>query len=178
MKFRGFLLLAIAVLALVAMTAAAKSFTGTILAANLFTQAVPTDERNADNSGCTLSNVAGTYGYVGSGTVRPGNPIGLPAGTYTSVGTLNFDDRGNVVITDTARVDDFFLPPNQIYAATYTVDRQCMATMTITAWAQMGLPGPHFKGVFVDERHGFRGMTTGPGASIHYDNTTRIEKKD
>jgi hypothetical protein len=58
-----------------------------------------------------MANVAGTYGYVGFGTVRAGNPLGLPAGTYSSMGTLTFDGKGNLLIIDTDRIDDFFLPP-------------------------------------------------------------------
>ena len=65
----------------------------------------------AHQNGCTMANVAGTYGYVGCGTIRAGNPLGLPAGTYPPMGTLAFDGKGNLLIIDTDRIDDFFLPP-------------------------------------------------------------------
>jgi len=178
MKLQGSLFWTVAVLALVAMTVAAKTFTGTIPAANLFTQAAFADERNADHSGCTVSNVAGTYGYVGFGTVRSPNPFGLPAGTYSQVGTLTFDGKGNVTIVDSARVDDIFFTPNFVYHAVYTVDKQCNATMSIPAFDVPGVSRPHWRGVFVDNRNGYRGMSMLPGVSIHYVNTTRIEKKD
>jgi hypothetical protein len=41
---------------------------------------------------CTKENVAGTYGYVGVGTVGA-NPLGLPPGASSSVGTLAFDGK-------------------------------------------------------------------------------------
>ena len=126
------------------------------------------------NTGCTVANVAGTYGYVGFGTVRAGNPLGLPAGEYSSIGTLAFDGKGNLLITDTGRIDDFFFPPDTQYAATYTVNSSCEYTFTITAWVQAGLPGPHWKGMFIANRTRATGMAVFPGANINYVNTTKV----
>jgi len=126
------------------------------------------------NTGCTVANVAGTYGYVGFGTMRAGNPLGLPPGELSQTGTLTFDGNGNLLITDTLRVDDFFLPPDTQYAATYTVNSSCEYTFTITAWAQAGLPGPHFKGVFIANRTKMVGMALGLGGNVNYVNTTKI----
>ena len=126
------------------------------------------------NDGCTLANVAGTYGYVGFGTSRAGNPLGLPPGEISHVGTLTFDGKGSLLIIDTLRIDDFFLPPDTQYPSTYTVNRSCEYTFTVTAWAQAGLPGPHWKGVFVANRTKVLGMSLLPGASIHYVNTTKV----
>jgi len=123
---------------------------------------------------CTKENVAGTYGYVGVGTVGA-NPLGLPPGAVSSVGTLAFDGKGNLLITETARIDNTFLPPDTTYPSTYTVDKQCVATFTITGFVSLGLPGPHFKVVFVDNRKGMRGMSLLPGLIVNYVNTTRIE---
>jgi len=148
-------------------------FTTAILICTLFTPAV-----FADQHGCTMANVAGTYGYVGFGAVRAGNPLGLPPGTYSSMGTLTFDGKGNLLIIDTDRIDDFFLPPDSQYPSTYTVNNQCVVTFTVTAWAEAGLPGPHFKGVFVNSREKLEAVSLLPGASINYVNTTKIVVDD
>ncbi|MBI4905351.1 MAG: hypothetical protein HY820_17080 [Acidobacteria bacterium] len=173
MKFRGFLVFTVAALAIAAMTVAAMTSTGTI-PYNLFTQAAIAEERPADEAGCTVANVAGTYGYAGFGTVLPGNPFLMPPGTYTHVGTLTLDGKGNVTIVDTGRVDDYFFPANNVYAAVYTVDSQCHATMSIPAFDQIpGVTRPHWRGVFVDNRKGYRAISMLKGLIINYVNTTR-----
>jgi hypothetical protein len=148
-------------------------FTTAILVCTLFAPTL-----FAHQNGCTMANVAGTYGYVGFGTVRAGNPLGLPAGTYSSMGTLTFDGKGNLLIIDTDRIDDFFLPPDSQYPSTYTVNKQCVVTFTVTAWAEAGLPGPHFKGVFVANRNKLVATSLLPGANINYVNTTKIVVDD
>ena len=132
----------------------------------------------ADQNGCTIANVAGTYGYMGFGTVRAGNPLGLPGGTYSSIGTLTFDGKGNLLIIETDRIDDFFFPPDSQYPSTYAVNKQCVVTFTVTAFADAGLPGPHFKGVFVANRNKLVATSLLPGANIDYVNTTKIAIKD
>jgi hypothetical protein len=144
-------------------------FTAVLLVCTLF---VPT--LSASQNGCTMANVAGNYGYVGFGSVLAGNPFGAPAGTFSSMGTLNFDGKGNLLIIDTQRTDDFFPAPDTQYPSTYTVNKQCVVTFTITAYAQAGLPGPHFKGVFVNNRKGLRAMSLIPGLIVNYVNTTKI----
>lgn len=129
---------------------------------------------SANQNGCTMANVAGTYGYVGFGTILAGNPLGVPAGTYSSTGTLTFDGKGNLLIIDTERIDDIFPAPDTQYPSTYTVNKQCVVTFTLTALAQAGFPGPHYKGVFVNNRKGLRAMSLLPGFVVNYVNTTRI----
>lgn len=148
-------------------------FTTVILVCSLFVPAA-----FADQKGCTMANVAGAYGYVGFGTVLAGNPFGLPAGNYSATGTLTFDGKGNLLIIDTERIDDFFPPPDTQYPATYTVNKQCITSFTVTAWAQAGLPGPHFKGVFVNNRKKLVAMSLLPGAIVNYVNTTKITVDD
>ena len=123
---------------------------------------------------CTMENVAGTYGYVGFGTMLVPNPLGLPSGTYSSIGTTAYDGKGNILITDTARIDDLLFPPTT-YAGTYTVDKQCVGSFTITSFVSAGLPGPHFKVLFVDNRKGIRGISLIPGLVVNFVNTSRIE---
>lgn len=143
-------------------------FSTLVLACTLFVPAL------SAGTACSTANVAGTYGYEGFGTVLAGNPFGLPAGTYSSIGTLNFDGQGNLVINDTERIDDYFPKPNTRYPSTYTVMSNCVATFTITAWAQAGLPGPHFKGIFVNNRKNFLAMSLLPGILVNYVNTTKV----
>jgi hypothetical protein len=148
-------------------------FTTTVLVCTLFVPAL-----FAEQHGCSMADVAGTYGYVGFGTVRADNPLGLPSGTYSSTGTLTFDGKGNLLIIDTDRIDDFFLPPDTQYPSTYTVNKQCVVTFTVTAWAELGLPGPHFKGVFVANRNKLVATSLLPGANINYVNTTKVAIND
>lgn len=148
-------------------------FTTAILVCTLFVPAV-----FARQNGCTIANVAGTYGYVGFGTVLATNPVGFPAGAYSSMGTLSFDGKGNLLIIDTERIDDLFVSPDTQYPSTYTVSKQCILTFTITAYAEAGLPGPHFKGVFVNDRKGLRAMSLIPGFVVNYVNTTKITVDD
>jgi hypothetical protein len=148
-------------------------FTTAILVCTLF---VPT--LSATPNGCTMANVKGTYGYVGFGTVLAGNPTGVPAGTLSSTGTLSFDGKGNLLIIDTERIDDLFVPPDTQYPSTYTVSEQCIVTFTITAYAEAGLPGPHFKGVFVDSRKKLVAMSLVPGFVINYVSTTKVVTDD
>lgn len=128
----------------------------------------------ADQQGCTISNVAGTYGYEGFGTVLAGNPASLPVGTYSAVGTLRFDGKGNLLIIDTERIDDYFASSDTQYPSTYTVDKQCVVTFTIKAYAEAGLPGPHFKGVFVNNRNKLVAMSLLPGFIINYVSTNKV----
>jgi hypothetical protein len=154
-------------------TLIAVVFTTAILVCTLFAPAL-----FAHQNGCTMANVAGTYGYVGFGTVRADNPFNFPAGTYSSMGTLKFDGKGNLLIIDTDRIDDFFLPPDSQYPSTYTVNKQCVVTFTVTAWEKGGLPGPHFKGVFVGNRNKLLSTSLLPGVNINYVNTTKIVVDD
>ncbi len=132
----------------------------------------------ADQKGCTTANVKGTYGYVGFGTILATNPFGAPAGTYSDTGTLTFDGEGNLLIVGTGRIDNLFFPPDTPYPSTYTVSDECVVTFTITSWANLGLPGPHYKGVFVNNRKELRVISLIPGYLVNYVNTVRITAGD
>ena len=150
----------------------AITFTAVILVCTLFTPVA-----FADAKGCTIANVKGTYGYVGFGTVLATNPFGAPAGTFSSMGTLTFDGKGNLLIVDTGRIDDLFFADVQ-YPSTYTVSDQCVVTFTITAWERLGLPAPHYKGVLVDGRKELRVISLLPGWITNYVSTTKITAED
>ncbi len=132
----------------------------------------------AEQKGCTTANVKGTYGYVGFGTVLATNPFGAPAGSYSSTGTLTFDGKGNLLIVDTGRIDNLFFPPDSQYLSTYAVSDECVVTFTLTAYVEAGLPGPHYKGVFVNHRKELRVMSLVPGIIVNYVNTTKITVDD
>ncbi len=148
-------------------------FTAAILVCTLFAPAAFADEK-----GCTTANVKGTYGYVGFGTVLAINPFGLPAGTYSSVGTLTFDGRGNLLIVDTSRYDNLFGTPDSEEPGTYTVNDKCVVTFTLKVFTDIGIPGPHYKAVFVDNRTGIRAMSLVPGFVVNYVSTTKITVED
>ncbi len=131
----------------------------------------------ADQKGCTVANVAGTYGYVGFGTVLATNPFGAPAGTYSSMGTLTFDGKGNLLIVNTDRLDDFFTA-DVPYPSTYTVSDECIVTFTLKAFTDLGIPGPHYKGVFVNNRKGARAISLVRGYIVNYVGTTKITGDD
>ncbi len=131
----------------------------------------------ADEKGCTLANVKGTYGYVGFGTVLATNPFGAPAGTYSSTGTLTFDGKGNLLIVNTDRLDDFFTV-DVPYPGTYTVSDECIVTFTLTAFAELGLPGPHYKGVSLNGGKELRAISLIPGYIVNYVNTAKITVED
>jgi hypothetical protein len=64
-----------------------------ILGVGLWVQAPPAAARAAEDARagrCTAHNVAGAYGFLGSGTVLP-NGFGFPEGTIATVGILTFD---------------------------------------------------------------------------------------
>ena len=127
------------------------------------------NEQNGHSSVCTVANVAGTYGYVGFGNALPGNPF-MVTGPYSSSGTLTFDGKGNLLIIDTARIEDHLLYTDQSFSATYSVDAQCNVTFSLTGVAG----GPHYKGVFVNNRKGLRVISLLPTLQVKYVNTTRI----
>ncbi len=139
-------------------------FATLILVCGLFVPAL-----YAEQHGCTTANVAGTYGYEGFGTVTNTTLFGL-TGEYSSVGTLTFDGKGNLLIADTSRIGD--VVTETLYVATYKVTNpnQCIVTFTIT---QFGTD-PHFKLVFVDNRNKALGMSLIPGMFVNYVNTTKI----
>jgi len=122
---------------------------------------------------CNMASLHGTYGYVGFGTVAA-KPSGLPTGNWSSVGILNFNGRGGLVITDTARVEGLTLWSDRAFPSTYTVDHNCVATFTITEFAAAGIPGPHFKVVIVDNRAKIVGISLLPGVTVNFVSTTRI----
>lgn len=44
---------------------------------------------------CSLTKIAGEYGFLETGTILANNPFGLPAGPYEASGILNLDPTGD-----------------------------------------------------------------------------------
>ena len=112
---------------------------------------------------CSLRSVAGTFGYVTTGTR---NGIGPVAG----VGTLTFTDDGNVV--DGKQTVSFGgTIATETYSGTYTVDEDCRGSFTVVVTSSI----PAFNRtstvdlVWEDDANAAHAMFTGPGTIITAD---------
>lgn len=100
---------------------------------------------------CSVHNVAGTYGYSGSGFVVVENPFGPPPVPIGEVGTFVLNDDGTFTITKVIQNINGVIPTSPPVTGTYTVLPDC----TINATNQFG---DGFFGVFVDDRKEIRYM--------------------
>jgi hypothetical protein len=103
---------------------------------------------------CSLHNVAGTYGYTGSGTVVVANPIAPPPIPVNEAGTFVLNADGTFTITKVFQNVNGVIMNTSPVTGTYTVSSDC----TTTATNQFG---SSFFGVFVDERKEIRYMLIG-----------------
>jgi len=127
------------------------------------------DAHDAPAIRCTVRNVAGTYGFVGSGTVLP-NAAGFPEGPAATVGIQVFDGQGNWVTTNHSVMVNGHVTTGVSLSGTYTVNSDCSFTQEDTA-------GNTSAGVFVhDRQEGFL-METVEGVSVTF-TLKRIGKKD
>jgi hypothetical protein len=104
--------------------------------------------------GCSVHNVAGTYGYSGSGFAVVPNPFGTPPTPVNEVGTFVLNDDGTFTITKLVQNINGFVFPGGPVTGTYTVSPDC----TINATNQFGFS---FFGVFVDDRKEIRYAVVG-----------------
>ncbi len=97
---------------------------------------------------CTVENVAGVYGFLGSGTALP-NSAGLPEGLVTTVGVQTFDGQGQWKTTNHTVIVTGQPPFEVSLSGTYTVNADCSFTLVDTE-------GRANDGVFVlDRQEGF-----------------------
>jgi hypothetical protein len=97
---------------------------------------------------CTEENIAGAYGFLGTGTALQ-NPAGLPEGLVTTVGLQTFDGRGQWKTTNHTVIVTGQPPLEVSLSGTYTVNSDCTFTLIDTA-------GRVNNGVFVlNRREGF-----------------------
>jgi hypothetical protein len=109
--------------------------------------AVP-DPMDGSGAKYTEQNVAGAYGFLGSGTALQ-NPAGLPEGLVATVGVQTFDGRGQWKTTNHTVIVAGQSPFEASLSGTYTVNADCTFTLIDTE-------GRANHGVFVlDRQEGF-----------------------
>jgi hypothetical protein len=106
------------------------------------------DPKDEPGAKCTEQNVAGAYGFLGSGTALQ-NSAGLPEGLVATVGVQIFDGRGQWKTTNHTVIATGQPPFEVSLSGTYTVNADCSFTLIDTE-------GRANDGVFVlDRQEGF-----------------------
>ncbi len=111
----------------------------------------------------------GTYGFVGFGSTYAGNPLGLPAGTATTNGTITLGKDGSVSIHEVEIVNGEVVNPSADFTGTFALGSDCAFTAMLA-----GGSGPALVGVVVDNGNQIRAMTTIPGVQVVYIATVRV----
>jgi hypothetical protein len=91
-------------------------------------KAVARDSQGAATGRCTVRNVAGAYGFSGSGTILS-NLLGLPAGLIATVGMLTFNGQGHWRTTNQSLTVQGQEPSRVSLTGTYTVESDCTFTL-------------------------------------------------
>jgi ABC-type antimicrobial peptide transport system permease subunit len=119
---------------------------------------IATPQAEAQKSlGCNIANVAGSYAYVGFGTVHPGNPVGFPDGIYNTTARLIMDGAGNYTVV--AKTSYNGLIVDEEFAGTYTVGDACDVTFYYGGF-------PAVFSHFTNNRSEARAMSTIPRTNI------------
>ena len=118
---------------------------------------------------CTVRNVAGVYGFSGSGTVLPG-AMGLPAGLIATVGILTFDGHEGWRTTNQSLTVNGQVATGVSMTGTYTVELDCTFTLVDDL-------GNSDAGVFVHGRRAGFFMATVEGVIVTF-TMTRIAPND
>lgn len=118
-----------------------------VLGIGLLVQAPRVAARDSEEAAgrCTVRNVAGAYGFSGSGTVLP-NGLGLPEGPIATVGVLTFDGQEGWRTTNQSLTVNGAVTTGVSMTGTYTVHPDCTFTLVDAA-------GNTDAGVFVQDRH-------------------------
>ena len=133
-------------------------------------RAAARDAEEAPAERCTVRNVAGTYGFSGSGTVLP-NAFGLPEGPIGTVGILTFDGQQHWRTTNQSLTVNGQVATMVSMTGTYTVEADC----TFTLFDEAG--NPTDAGVFVSSRQEGVFMATVEGVILTF-TMKRINKYD
>lgn len=80
--------------------------------------------QTAHASKCTISNVAGKYGYTSTGTIV--NPA---VGPFTAVGRIELTETGTLSGAQTASIAGNFA--DETFEGTFTVNPDCTGTATV-----------------------------------------------
>src|SRR5215831_211791 len=109
---------------------------------------------------CTARNVAGTYGFVGHGTILP-NPAHLPEGLFATVGLLTFDGQARWSTSTQSLTLNGTVTTGASMAGTYTVQPDCTFTLASDL-------GPVDAGVLVQDRQEGFFMATVQGVVVTF----------
>jgi hypothetical protein len=124
-------------------------------------------EASGDGQTCTASNVAGSYGFSGSGTILT-NPFGLPEGPVATVGVVRFDGKDRWITEQTLSLNGQIIEGASL-TGTYTVNPDRTFTLT-------GDDGTSDFGVFVHDRDEGFFMGSATGSLITF-TMKRVQKK-
>jgi hypothetical protein len=81
----------------------------------------------AQAHGCTMSDVAGKYGYTSSGTI-----VAPPVGAFTAVGHVTFTTTGTFSGAQTTSIAGNFF--DETVSGTYTVNSDCTGTAVVNVY--------------------------------------------
>lgn len=109
---------------------------------------------------CTPANVAGTYGFSGSGTIFPVNDMGLQPGPVTFAGLLVLEPNGQFSGTETISFNGNVTSGVE-YGGTYTVKADCTVTLVAPGYF-------HNFGVFVANRRELMLMLSDNGVAVSF----------
>jgi hypothetical protein len=129
----------------------------------------------ADDYGCTVANVAGSYGVYAFGTNLSGNAGGFPAGPAATSGKAEFDGQGNFSFVASASFDGI-ISQGVTGQGTYAVNPDCTGTVVIppviSSTGTVLVPGLTSSIVFVDNRNEIYGVHTTAGITANIIHTT------
>jgi hypothetical protein len=124
-----------------------------------------TPTAKADDKGCSIASLKGTFAYSSSGFITAPTSV---AGPFVEVGTQTFDGKGATTATATASQNGNIF---QLTATgTYTLNPDCTGTFTLQV-APLGLT-VHVYFVLDDNVAEFQAIETDPGLAI-----TRIGRR-
>ena len=126
----------------------------------------------ANARSCSLSGVAGTYGYTTSGSIPT---LGAVAG----VGHITFNSSGNVTGAQTVSFNGAIAP--ETLSGTYSVNADCTATATISAYRSGVLVRTSsFSAVWDNDQREFRAIfrTAGTVLTVNGRKMFREEEED
>ena len=116
----------------------------------------------ADEEGCSVASLNGSYGIQSTGSIVALGPIGPVA----EAGIIKFDGTGGVSQTTTVSTNGFIIPNRSSLSGTYLVNPNCTGELVLV----LPVPGgtitstAHF--VIVDHGKEIRLVNTGAGRVI------------
>jgi hypothetical protein len=131
-----------------------------VIAALMASPGISLAEPEPQAAVCMLANVAGTYGFSGSGTILPVNDMGLPPGPVTFAGLLVLEANGQFSGRETISFNGN-VTSGVLYSGTYTVNADCTITLVSPGFF-------HNEGVFVAGRKELMLMLSDNGVLISF----------